>query len=292
MGTPDIRPCPCGSTDVVRRDWGAQRNALVQCRRCGLLSRTHIPSTSEAVRLYRENYWTQYRQEQQGPERDNIFEHALEILSTHCPSRGTLVDMGCGGGALLACAKGDGWKGVGVDLSPEAVEAARARGVEAFVQDCLRCPLPDESADAVTMVNVLDHLPNPIAALEEAWRLLKPSGLLYLRVLNGPVHRVLALVPWMRRVAVFHLFGFGRRAFLHHLPRVGFAVIAIRTAPPSAGLAYHTPVSREAGLWGVVKAVYRTVGRGLSWAGLDRLAWGPSIEVVAMKTAPISAGRP
>ncbi len=289
---PERRACQCGSANVTQRDWGKSRDAVVQCRHCGLLSRAHKPSASEAARWYREEYWSQYRQEQQGPARDNIFEHALEILDAHRPSRGTLVDMGCGGGALLARAKDDGWKGVGVDLSAEAVEAARARGVEAYVQDCLRCPLPDESADVVTMVNVLDHLPNPWAALEEAWRLLKPSGLLYLRVPNGPVHRVLASIPWANRVAVFHLFGFGRRAFLHHLPREGFAVLALRTAPPSVGLAYHAPASREASLWGRLKAVYSAFNRGLSWTGLDRLAWGPSIEVVAAKTAPMPVGKP
>ncbi len=251
-----------------------------------------MPSASEAAKWYREEYWSQYRQEQQGQARDNLFAHVLEILGAHRPSRGMLVDMGCGGGALLARAKDDGWKGVGVDLSPEAVDAARARGVEAHVQDCLRCPLPDESADAVTMVNVLDHLQNPFAALEEAWRLLKPSGLLYLRVPNGPIHRVLASIPWVNRVAVLHLFGFGGRAFLHHLPRKGFAVLAIRTAPPSAGLAYHAPDSREASLWGWLKTVHSTVSHGLSWTGLDRLAWGPSIEVVALKTAPMPAGKP
>jgi SAM-dependent methyltransferase len=249
-----------------------------------------MPSASEAARWYREHYWSQYREEQQGPARDNVFEHVLAVLERHRPSRGTLVDMGCGGGALLARANKAGWKGVGVDLSPDAVEAARARGVEAYAQDCLRCPLPDESAEAVTMVNVLDHLPDPFAALEEARRLLKPAGLLYLRVPNAPVQRLLASLPWANRVAVLHLFGFGRRAFAHHLPRKGFAVASIRAAPPSLGLAYEAASSGEGRLWGWVKSVHRAVSRWLSRAGLDRLAWGPSIEVVATKTTTRPAG--
>lgn len=251
-----------------------------------------MPSASEAARWYREDYWLQYREEQQGTARDNVLAHVLEVLEKHRPSRGTLVDMGCGGGALLVRAGRAGWKGVGVDLSPEAVEAARARGVEASVQDCLRCPLPDESAEAVTMVNVLDHLPDPFAVLDEVRRLLKPAGLLYLRVPNAPVQRLLASIPWVNRVAVLHLFGFGRKALLHHLPRKGFAVAAIRTAPPSLGLAYEAPSSWEGSLWSAVKSVYRAVSRWLSRAGLDRPAWGLSIEVVAVKTGAMPAGRP
>jgi SAM-dependent methyltransferase len=250
------------------------------------------PSAGETARWYREDYWPQYREEQLGPARDTILEHVLEILDAQCPSRGALVDMGCGGGALLVRAGQAGWKGIGVDLSPDAVEAARARGVEAHVQDCLRCPLPDESAEAVTMVNVLDHLPDPFAALDEARRLLRPGGLLYLRVPNAPVQRLLASVPWVSRAAVFHLFGFGRRAFVHHLPRRGFAVASIGTAPPSLGYAYDAPSSRERRVWAVVKSAYRAVSRALSLVKLDRLAWGPSIEVVAVKTGPMPAGRP
>ena len=264
----------------------------MECRRCGLLSRANQPSAGEAARWYREDYWAQYREEQQGTARDTVFEHVLEMLDAQRPSRGVLVDMGCGAGALLARANKAGWKGTGVDLSPEAVEAARARGVEAHAQDCLRCPLPDESADAVTLVNVLDHLPDPFVALDEARRLLKPAGLLYLRVPNAPVQRLLASIPWVNRVAVFHLFGFGSRAFAHHLPRKGFAVVTIRTAPPSLGYAYDVPSSREGSLWAWVKPVYRAVSRGLSLVKLDRLAWGPSIEVVAVKTGPMPAGRP
>lgn len=251
-----------------------------------------MPSSSEAARWYREDYWPRYRQEQQGSARDNVFEHVLEVLERHRPSHGTLVDMGCGGGGLLAHANKAGWKGVGVDLSPDAVDAARSRGVEAYAQDCLRCPLPDGSAEAVTMVNVLDHLPDPFAALDEARRLLKPAGLLYLRVPNAPFQRLLASIPWVNRVAVLHLFGFGRRAFGHHLPRRGFAVASIRTAPPSAGLAYEASSSWEESLWGWVKPAYRAVSRWLFRLGLDRLAWGPSVEVVAVKTSPMPAGRP
>lgn len=257
---------------------------MLKCRQCGLLRRARVPPSGDVVRWYRDNYWECYRDEQLGSARENIFEHVMRTLTQHHPSAGTLVDMGCGGGALLACAQRHRWKGVGIDVSPEAVAAARARGLEAWAHDCLRCPLPDESADAVTMVNVLDHLPDPFGALEEARRLLKPSGQLYIRVPNGPLHRVLSSVPWLGTLAVLHLFGFGRRAFRYHLPRLGFRVRTIRTAPPSRGLAYGAPAPQSASRWNLAKAVYAAVSAGASAIGLDAWPWGFSIEVIAEKT--------
>ena len=46
-----------------------------------------------------------------------------------------IVDLGCGDGALTALIEAAGAKVVGLDASPEMVEAARARGIDAYVAD-------------------------------------------------------------------------------------------------------------------------------------------------------------
>ena len=92
-----------------------------------------------------------------------------------------LLELGCGGGALLHDALASGCHAIGVDHSPEmvrvsrelnaeAIAAGRLEVVEANVNDPL--PFPDETFTCGTMTNVLGFLPEPIAMLgaDPAWR--------------------------------------------------------------------------------------------------------------------------
>ncbi|WP_370057322.1 class I SAM-dependent methyltransferase [Leifsonia sp. EB41] len=91
------------------------------------------------------------------------------------------VDVGCGTGALTAaildgCAPASV---VGVDPADGFVATAREQlGDRAtfVVGDAAALPLPDASADAVVSALVLNFVPDPRAALEEALRVARPGG--------------------------------------------------------------------------------------------------------------------
>jgi SAM-dependent methyltransferase len=91
----------------------------------------------------------------------------------HFPSDARLLDIGCGNAWL-----GDHFEDyTGVDVSPEAVEAARARGREVTLADVDR-PLPfaDESFDGIVLKDVLEHVGDPVGLVLEAHRVLRPGG--------------------------------------------------------------------------------------------------------------------
>jgi SAM-dependent methyltransferase len=88
----------------------------------------------------------------------------------------TVLDAGCGDGALAAAA-GARLRVVGLDAAVPMVEAARAHG-PVVLGDVAALPVAAGSVDAVVMVNVLDHLDQPVIALREARRVLGPGGLL------------------------------------------------------------------------------------------------------------------
>ena len=259
---------------------------LSRCRACGLLVRVPLPSPEELNHRYKEEYWAQYQTEQIKAARQNLYAHVLGWLGNLHPGQGILVDVGCGGGGFLSFCQQAGWKGIGFDPSAQAIAYARERGFEVFEQGWPACSLPDGSADVVTFINVLDHLRDPFGALQEAWRILRLGGLLYIRVPNGPVHIWIQSAlggSGLVRLSVFHLYGFGRRAFLYHLSRLGFAVLGVRTAPPSLhdvyeGSGWWMPLLRTA-LKKAVILLYLT----LNCVGLNRLPWGTSIEVMARK---------
>ncbi len=95
-----------------------------------------------------------------------------------------VVDLGCGGGLMALPLARRGARVTGVDRSPGALAALRARAGEEALEvrtieaTAERVPLPDTSADLVVCTDVLVHVDDPAQVVREAGRLLRPGGLL------------------------------------------------------------------------------------------------------------------
>ena len=94
-----------------------------------------------------------------------------------------LLDCGCGTGAIVTHLAARG-RAVGVDLSPEALRLARTRGAAVARAGLLGLPFPDATFDVVTSFDVIYHrwVADDAAAVREMARVLRPGGLLLLRV--------------------------------------------------------------------------------------------------------------
>jgi ubiquinone/menaquinone biosynthesis C-methylase UbiE len=106
-----------------------------------------------------------------------------DFLLPHLSDRTDLVDVGCGDGELTVdLAPSVRWV-VGVDVDEHDVADARARAVQEGVDnatfetgDAYALGLADEVADAVLGHSVLEALEDPVAALAEMRRVLRPGG--------------------------------------------------------------------------------------------------------------------
>jgi 2-polyprenyl-3-methyl-5-hydroxy-6-metoxy-1,4-benzoquinol methylase len=88
-----------------------------------------------------------------------------------------------------------------------------------IVSDITRIPQSAASFDAVMCIEVLEHLPDPISALRELTRLLRPGGVL---VLTAPFCSLTHLSPY------FYYTGYSRHFYEHWLKELGFEVVEMQ----------------------------------------------------------------
>lgn len=113
-----------------------------------------------------------------------------------------VLDVGCGGGLLSEAMAAAGADVTGIDLAPELLKVARLHGLESGVTveyrrvavEALAAEQPG-SFDAVTCMEMLEHVPDPAAIVAACATLLKPGGTLFVSTLNRtPAAFALAIV--------------------------------------------------------------------------------------------------
>jgi uncharacterized protein YbaR (Trm112 family)/SAM-dependent methyltransferase len=165
-----------------------------------------------------------------------------------------ILDVGCGDGAATAllAERAHGHTVVGADWSQMALERARRRGLTLLRASLDGCglPIPDQSLDVVVFSEVIEHLVDTDAALDELVRVLRPGGSLLLSTPNLAAwfNRGLLLAgvqPVFTEVSLKRIYGrpghevvghlrvFTRAALLGLLRGHGLDVVAVR------GAAYH-----------------------------------------------------
>ena len=113
--------------------------------------------------------------------KDFIFHGVLELLEAH-GAKGCLVDLGACNGRFLWHAKAKFSPALGIENDPIASALAARHGIEIRVGGILSTIAQAPKADIITLIDVLEHLPNPRAHLEATFHCLKPNALLYVKV--------------------------------------------------------------------------------------------------------------
>ena len=85
-----------------------------------------------------------------------------------------------------------------------------------IVSDIMDIPEPDASFDAVLCTEVLEHLPDPVRALDEMARLLRPGGMF---IITAPFWSLTHFAPY------HYATGFNRYFYEYHLGRLGFDIV-------------------------------------------------------------------
>jgi 2-polyprenyl-3-methyl-5-hydroxy-6-metoxy-1,4-benzoquinol methylase len=269
------QPCPlCGHTqhqvlyDLSRvdRPHGIP-GLIVCCEACGFWFK--IPTISMHPHAA---YQSEYA-EDQATAQCMLSEHARQffrkVLRGLGVKTGRLLDMGTGLGGCVEEALSLGYQAQGVDLCEPLVRKARLRGLDV---ECKAAEHIQTSGvfDVITVLDLIEHVPEPLALLDAARRALKPNGEL---VVYTPNHRaaVVLLARWLYvfgfRFPVSEIFAgnhlgfFDDRTLLAALRKARFEICRLEIFPydPSRPGQYCSPISLAA--VAAIEQVGRPFGR-------------------------------
>jgi len=197
---------------------------------------------------------------QAGPQ---LVEEAHEILDMLPFSSGKLLDIGCAGGVFLNEARSRGFDVTGIELNASMAAYARdTYHVEVLTSRIEDIPSNQWSPafDVVTLLDCLEHVPQPLAAMKKIPHWLRPGGVVFIR---GPLSNssLARIKEGLRRVlrARKRLPGypldantFNKRSMEALLDLTGFdSLVWIRATPSFSNLLAKKYVERTASWSGV-----------------------------------------
>jgi SAM-dependent methyltransferase len=163
---------------------------LVRCRECGLVYRNPAERTFELTEIYaRDTPTTDVLRSLHRTQVPALRRQARE-LRRELGRGGTGLEVGSYVGAFLAAARDEGLQVEGVDINPEINAFTRSMGFTVHDGELTSFPT-DRTFDTVAIWNTFDQLPDPRAVVHHAWKLVRPGGILALRVPNGGFYAAL-----------------------------------------------------------------------------------------------------
>jgi SAM-dependent methyltransferase len=159
---------------------------VVRCRACGLVYRNPAEKREELRETYAGAVATRDSLQALHEAQRVSYRAQARRLARHLTHRGSGLEVGSYVGAFLAAARDSHWQFEGLDVNPNVNAFARSLGFVVHDGDLEHFPPGSGRVfDAVAIWNTFDQLPDPRAALRGADRLIRPDGVLALRVPNG-----------------------------------------------------------------------------------------------------------
>ena len=189
--------------DPELAEYSGQRVSIVRCHRCGFAQPAGLPALPRYFdRMYDQRWSADWvEREHRASYKDRIFDVVLSQLERRLPSgRRRLLDVGAHAGRFITRARARGWDADGLELNPRtAAYAATASGGRVHHGNLFTWTGPADTYDAVTLTDVLEHIPDPRSALRRAHGLLAPGGWVAVKVPNAPVQRIKERIrSWLR----------------------------------------------------------------------------------------------
>lgn len=195
--------CPLCAGNEARLRFREGRVRVQDCLQCGVTYVTPRRSGAELLReVYGADYWrspcprTRGYADYAGDAElyGRTFARRWRSLARHVPASGRALDVGCAAGFFLAFLAERGFQVQGLEPSVEIAALARERVGAQRVQVATleQAELEPGSFDLISLWDVIEHLPQPLAALQRVRELLAPGGRVILETqdISSPMARL------------------------------------------------------------------------------------------------------
>ncbi|HYC56016.1 MAG TPA: class I SAM-dependent methyltransferase [Candidatus Binatia bacterium] len=173
---------------------------IVACTRCGLIFRDPRPEAGAIAAAYAQDTYGAERLDALFQSQVELFRPKAALLTRLLGSRKdpVVIEIGSFVGGFLVAAREHGWSAFGIDPGEEVADFCDARGLSVLREDVDACVFPTDAADCVAIWNTFDQLPDPHPTLRSVRKILRPGGILAVRVPSGPCfeHAMRALRRW------------------------------------------------------------------------------------------------
>jgi SAM-dependent methyltransferase len=229
-------PGPQGLIPTTDR-FGSALADIVRCRSCGHMQLAEMPPAALLIDAYAEAASSDYLTEEAGQR--VTARRVLAKIERHT-NAGSLLDLGCWLGFLLAEARRRGWEVTGVE--PSGFAAAYARDeleLPVLTGGLIEVDLPARSFDVVFLGDVIEHIPDAGGTLERISDLLVPGGVVAMALPDAGSRLARALGARWWSVIPTHVHYFTRQSMRTMLERHGFAMLELSTAPKTFTVRYY-----------------------------------------------------
>lgn len=231
------------SQDPELARYTGARVKLLRCGDCGFAQPDGLPALDRYFdRMYDQRWSSEWIvSEFESTSKDVIFDGILSELGRRLPAaRRRLLDVGAHAGRFMSRARDAGWRPEGLELNPQtAAYAAERTGLPIRMLNVHQVDAGN-AFDAITMTDVLEHVPHPVPVLDRLRTLLAPDGWLAVKVPAGPAQ--LRKETWRGRLRpsyrptvadnLVHVSHFSPRALTLALQRAGFVDVTVLTGAP------------------------------------------------------------
>ena len=238
------------------------RFRILECCGCGLAyTETHFGDIDRY-------YPTRYRA--YGPVVTRLLGFLYDIRvsrwSRSGPSGGSILEIGCGTGLMLAAFRRRGWRVLGLERTDEVAEIGRrAHGLEIAAVPLQRLT-KSAQFDLILLFNVLEHIDDPLTLLKECANRLAPNGRLIIVVPNFSSWQARVAGPkWFHLDVPRHLIHFTPETLQATLGRAGLSITQWHFSSPE-----HDPYGWVESAINVVSGRNNTLTRFLM--GLDQFS--------------------
>ncbi len=212
---------------------------LLACTDCNTAFMSPMPEHDELIKFYQGDYYQTNNQKD--------FENGIWFATHQLQKKqGRLLDIGCHTGHFIAgIDSASEWDVVGTDISEDVVNYVKEQHqLEAYSGELHSLKLDAASFDAIRVQDVLEHVCDPKAFLQECHRLLKPAGDIFLSVPNGETDRlpIRRYYQKFQRAALTppgHLFYFSKQAINDLTQQCGFSITSMHSYHFRSGFRNH-----------------------------------------------------